>query len=119
MIWAGVAAASALGAVGRFGLMAGLEGRFDRGIPWGTAVVNLTGSVALGLLLGADPSNAALRLAGGGFLGSFTTFSSWMVEGIFILGTGGRREVMQALWWVVGMLVLGVAAFGVGVALAR
>lgn len=119
MIWLGVAATSALGAAGRFGLMAGFERRFDRGIPWGTAVVNLTGSLALGLLVGADPSNAMLRLVGGGFLGSFTTFSSWMVEGVFILGTGSRRQVWQATWWVAGMLVLGVAAFGAGVGLAR
>ena len=52
MIWLGVAATSALGAVGRYGLMAGFEQRFDRGIPWGTAVVNLAGALALGLLVG-------------------------------------------------------------------
>lgn len=119
MIWLGVAATSALGAVGRYGLMAGFERRFDRGVPWGTAVVNLLGSFALGLLIGADPSNTTLRLVGGGFLGSFTTFSSWMVEGVFILGTGSRRRAVQTTWWVAGMLVLGVAAFGVGAGIAR
>jgi len=119
MIWFGVAATSALGAVSRYGLMAGFERRFDRGIPWGTAVVNLTGALALGLLVGADPSNATIRLVGAGFLGSFTTFSSWMVEGVFILGTGSRRRLIETTLWVAGMLVLGVAAFGVGAALAR
>jgi CrcB protein len=119
MIWLGVAATSALGAASRYGLMAGFERRFDRGIPWGTVVVNLTGSVALGLLAGADPSDATLRLVGGGFLGSFTTFSTWMVEGAFILGSGTRRRALQTIWWVAGMLALGVVAFGAGVALAR
>ena len=97
----------------------GFESRFDRGIPWGTAVVNLAGSFALGLLIGAGPSDTTLRLVGGGFLGSFTTFSSWMVEGVFILGTGSRRRAIQTGWWVVGMLVVGVMAFGLGAGIAR
>ena len=87
-IWLGVAATSAIGAVGRYGVMAGFERRFDRGIPWGTALVNLAGAFALGLLVGADRSDATVRLLAGGFLGSFSTFSSWMVEGVFILGSG-------------------------------
>ncbi len=119
MIWLGVAATSAIGAVGRYGVMAGFERRFDRGIPWGTALVNLAGAFALGLLVGADRSDATVRLLAGGFLGSFSTFSSWMVEGVFILGTGSRRRIIQTGWWVAGMLVIGVVLFGVGAGLTR
>jgi hypothetical protein len=42
-----------------------------------------------------------------------------MVEGVFILGTGSRRRLIETTLWMVGMLVLGVAAFGVGAGLAR
>ena len=99
--------------------MAGLEQRFDREVPWGTAVVNLVGALLLGLLVGADPSESADRLLGAGFLGSFSTFSTWMVEGVFIAGTGTRRRLIRAGPWVVGCSCVGVAAFGLGQSLAR
>jgi fluoride exporter len=42
--------------------------------------VNLTGAFALGVLAGAAVSGDALRLAGTGLLGGYTTFSTWMLE---------------------------------------
>ena len=119
MIWLGVAATSAAGAVGRYGVMAGLEKRFDHGIPWGTALVNVIGALGLGLVVGSDPSENAARLLSAGFLGSFTTFSTWMVEGVFLAGTGTGRQLLRATLWVVGMLVLGVIAYGIGRTLGR
>ncbi|MGI9647959.1 MAG: fluoride efflux transporter FluC [Acidimicrobiia bacterium] len=119
MIWLGVAAASMAGAVGRYGVMAGLEGRLDRDIPWGTALVNVSAAFLLGLLAGSSPAENTARLLGAGFLGSFSTFSTWMVEGIFLAGTGTPRQLIRAGWWVGGMLAIGVAAFGWGHMLAR
>jgi CrcB protein len=119
MIWLGVAAASSAGAIARHSVMAGLEQRFDRDVPWGTAVVNLVGALLLGILVGADPSESAGRLWGAGFLGSFSTFSTWMVEGVFIVGTGTRPQLIRAGAWVVGLVVVGIAAFGLGQGLAR
>lgn len=107
------------GAVGRYGVMAGLEGRLDRGVPWGTAVVNLLAALLLGLLAGTGPAENTVRLLGAGFLGSFSTFSTWMVEGIFLAGTGAPRQMIRMAWWVGGMLAIGVAAFGLGYTLAR
>jgi len=119
MIWWGVAAASSAGAIARYSVMAGLERRFDREVPWGTAVVNLVGALLLGTLVGSDPSSGAIRLLGAGFLGSFSTFSTWMVEGVFIAGTGTRPQLVRAGAWVVGLVVVGIAAFGLGRSLAR
>mgnify|MGYP001820737506 CR=1 FL=1 len=119
MIWLGVAAASSAGAVARYSVMAGLERRFDREVPWGTAVVNLVASLLLGVLVGGDPSLSAGRLLGAGFLGSFSTFSTWMVEGVFIAGTGTRPQLVRAGMWVVGLAVAGVIAFGLGQSLTR
>jgi CrcB protein len=119
VIWLGVAATSAAGAVGRFSVMAGLESRFDRRIPWGTALVNLFGAFVLGAVAGSDPSGSTARLLGSGFLGSFTTFSTWMVESVFMAGNGTRTEAQRALLWLAGMLVGGIAAYGWGVGLAR
>jgi len=119
MIWLGVGAAAMAGAVGRYGVMAGLERRFDRIVPWGTALVNLVAAFLLGLMAGSGPAENTARLLGAGFLGSFSTFSTWMVEGIFLAGTGTPRQLFRMAWWVGGMLVVGVAAFGLGHTLAR
>lgn len=119
MIWLGVAAASGMGAIARYGVMAGMERRFDRRVPWGTAVVNLLGALVLGMLIGGDPGQDAGRLLGAGFLGSFSTFSTWMVEGVFLAGTGTRSQVIRAVAWLGGLVLLGVLAFGLGQTLTR
>ena len=119
MIWLGVAAVSSAGAIARYSVMAGLERRFDRQVPWGTAVVNLVAALLLGMLFGGDLSHSADRLLGAGFLGSFSTFSTWMVEGVFMAGTGTRAQLVRAGGWVVGLAVVGVIAFGLGQSLTR
>jgi len=119
VIWLGVAATSAVGAVARYSVMAGLERRFDRQVPWGTALVNLVAAFLLGLLVGSDPTESTGRLLGAGFLGSFSTFSTWMVEGVFMAGTGTRRQLLRTSVWLVGLLLVGIVAFGFGHSLAR
>jgi len=119
MIWVGVAALSGVGAIARHSVMAGLESRFDRRVPWGTALVNVVGALLLGMLVGSEPSTSAGRLLGAGFLGSFTTFSTWMVEGVFIAGTGTRSQLVRAGSWVLGLVAIGIAAFGLGQSLTR
>jgi CrcB protein len=86
---AGVAVLGGLGALARFGL----DGAISRGsFPLGTLAVNLTGAFLLGLLVGATTDETALRLAGTGFLGAYTTFSTWMLES-HRLGEEGRLRL--------------------------
>lgn len=47
-------------------------------MPWGTLLVNLTGSLALGLLASAAPP--VVTVAGAGALGTYTTFSKFAIE---------------------------------------
>jgi len=54
--------------------------RFGVHAPWGVLAINLVGAFLLGLLVGASPSGVAVIALGTGFLGSFTTFSTWIVE---------------------------------------
>jgi CrcB protein len=76
-----LALAGALGAVARFwvdGELTTRAGRIDR-VPRGTLIINLTGSFALGLLTGgvaAGAASAVVTIAGTGFLGGYTTFST-------------------------------------------
>jgi fluoride exporter len=48
--------------------------------PLGTLIVNLSGALALGLLVGLGASHRVMTLLGTATLGSYTTFSTWMLE---------------------------------------
>jgi fluoride exporter len=80
LVWCGVGALGALGALARFAVDSRVQERTRWDFPLGTLVVNLTGATALGCLVGADVGGDALLLAGTGFLGAYTTFSTWMFE---------------------------------------
>ena len=51
-----------------------------RDFPLGTLMINLTGTFALGLLVGVGATGNLLLLAGTATLGCYTTFSTWMLE---------------------------------------
>jgi CrcB protein len=100
-----------LGAVARFRLDSGVSARGDREFPLGTFTVNIVGSFALGLLTGADVTGSWLFVVGTGFLGSFTTFSTWMFE-TERLAEDGEETLAAANLALSG--VAGLAAAGVG-----
>jgi fluoride exporter len=79
-IWIGVAGLGGLGAVARFALDRFVLARAGRGFPAGTLAVNVSGSFLLGLLVGISLDGDAYLLAGTAVLGSYTTFSTWMLE---------------------------------------
>lgn len=115
VLW--VAIGGALGSVMRY-LIADALNRQDA--PWGTVVVNLLGSFALGLLVGwfaRRNADSLVRIAVGvGFLGGFTTFSAWAVESIALADSG---RMLGAAANVAGSMVLGLLAAGVGLAIGR
>ena len=80
VLWVGVALAGGAGALARFALDALVSERLGSGFPWGTLAVNVSGAFLLGLLVGATLHGDALAVAGTGALGSYTTFSTWMLE---------------------------------------
>lgn len=79
-VWIGAAALGGLGALLRFGLDELVQLRAGGELPVGTLLVNLLGSFGLGLLTGLSVTGDGLFLAGTALLGSFTTFSTWMLE---------------------------------------
>ncbi|TDE88815.1 CrcB family protein [Occultella glacieicola] len=116
-----VALGGAAGTLARYGLGHLLP--HDDGLPVATAVENLLGAFALGLLLEALVRRGAetrtrrlLRLGlGTGMLGGFTTFSSLALEVQQLLADG---QVALGLGYGLGSVVLGLAACLAGVALA-
>ena len=90
--WIAVAVLGALGAWLRFRVSGALP------VPLGTLAVNLSGSLFLGVLAGAGVGGDSLLVLGAGLLGSYTTFSTWMVDthGLF---EAGRRGAAAATSW--------------------
>jgi CrcB protein len=118
---AGIAGAGAVGALARFGLSAFLHRWQPAGFPTGTLVVNLLGCFLFGLvwsLLGHRiPLDAPVRATVFvGFLGSFTTFSTFAFETHHLLERG---EGGLALTSVVVSVAGGVALAWAGIALGR
>jgi CrcB protein len=78
--WIGLGLIGGVAAIARFRVDMFVQQRVDGEFPFGTLVVNLSGSLCLGILTGAGVGGDELLLLGTGALGSFTTFSTWMLE---------------------------------------
>lgn len=111
-----------LGAVARYVVTGAVQARVEGTFPWGTAVVNVTGALLLGVLTGAlrggfVPLDVGVVL-GGGFLGAYTTFSTWMVETLRLAESGGRSGfragAANVAWPLVAGLVGAVLGYVVG-----
>ena len=111
LLWLCVGVLGGLAAAARFLLDAVVSSGAGGQAPVGTLMVNLSGSVVLGLLVGVALAGDAYLLAGTAVIGSYTTFSTWMLESQR-LGEDGRRWILLAN--VAASLVLGVAAAALG-----
>jgi CrcB protein len=76
----GVALLGGCGAVARLLLSDAVARRWPGPFPLGIFAVNIAGSFLIGVFAGIVLSEDAFRLAGTAALGSFTTFSTWMVD---------------------------------------
>jgi CrcB protein len=135
-----VALGAAVGAPLRYLTDRLVQGHHGTGFPWGTYVVNVTGSFVLGLVTGAAPSPDVVALVGTGFCGALTTYSTFSYETVQLgsgqlgsgqLGSGqlgsGQRGSKQrrsgqrggrllAALNVVGSVLAGLGAAGLGLA---
>lgn len=110
-VWVGVAVLGGCGALARFGLTLLVADRLHPHLPLGTMAVNVSGAFLLGLLVGASLGGDGRLLLGAGALGSYTTFSTWMLETQRV-GEAGKGRL--ALANVVLSIVLGLAAVALG-----
>ena len=109
-----LAAAGALGVLARYGVATAVG---PTTFPWATLAINLLGSFALGVLVVLATDDVRL-IVGVGFLGAFTTFSTFSVDTVTMLRAG---RTSAALAYVALSLTGGVAmaALGYRVAVAR
>jgi CrcB protein len=103
----------ALGALVRFLVDRAIATRVDAVLPWGTLAVNVTGSALLGALAGAGAAlpDPVWQLAGVGFCGALTTWSTLGYETIRLVESGARR---YAVLNVTLSIVAGLAAAALG-----
>ncbi len=111
-----MALAGGLGAGTRFSVDTWVRPRVSTTLPWSTHLINVSGSLLLGLLVGVGTSDAGLTIVGTGFLGGFTTFSTSSVETAHLAIDGRYRAAFVNAFM---MLVLSVGAAAGGYALGH
>jgi CrcB protein len=111
LIWVAVALIGGAGSIARFLVDGAISSAAGRDFPLGTMVVNISGAVMLGLLTGLALGHDEALLAGTAAVGSYTTFSTWMLE---TQRLAEERQYRKAVVNVVISLVLGVASAAVG-----
>jgi fluoride exporter len=110
-VWIGVALLGGCASLARFGLTLLVTDRLRPRFPLGTLTVNLSGAFLLGLLAGTSLGGDARLVLGVGALGSYTTFSTWMLETQRV-GEAGRKRVAIANLLLSVALGLGAVALG-------
>ena len=106
--------AGALGALARYGVGLAVG---SRSFPWSTLAINLAGSFLLGAVVGADRFSPDVRVAVTvGFLGAFTTFSTFAFEATNMVRDG---RAPAALAYVAASVVVGLTAAAGGYSLTR
>lgn len=111
MTIAALLVAGAVGSWARYEVAGWVQRRSRSGRPLGTVVVNLGGTLALALLVVAEAAGAVsdrwVVVVGTGFLGAFTTFSTWMVESVHLGREGGGGGVRAGILNIADQLVAG------------
>ena len=109
------------GAITRYLVDGAVADRTGGGFPWGTLVINATGSFVLGLLFALTAERAILPadIRGPlmiGFLGAYTTFSTWMLESWGLIESGSYVAALANLG---GSIVIGLVAVAAGLIIGR
>ena len=119
LAWVGFVIAAAVGAPLRYLVDGAIAERAEGVFPWGTFVINASGSLVLGVLTGLGLYHAFPKvpkvILGTGFCGSYTTFSTFTYETVELLEEGAVNEAARNAF---GTLLVGAGAAALGLALA-
>jgi CrcB protein len=104
------------GGLARFQLGRLMSQKSKMAFPIGTFVINITGALLLGLVTSMDAGKNIYLLLGDGFLGAYTTFSTFMYEGFNLFQ---ENEKLNAFLYIIGSLVLGIIGCVIGFAIGE
>lgn len=114
-----VGAAGFIGSITRW-LIGRFFGQMSHHFPLGTLIINVSGSLLLGWFMAHatrhQMSDTTRAIIGTGFIGTYTTFSTYMYESDRLFSSGADTKGMAYL---VGSVALGLIAVKVGIMLAR
>jgi CrcB protein len=110
-VWAAVVVIGGAGSVIRFLVDGAVTSAAGRDFPLGTMAVNISGAMVLGVLAGLSLGSDQALLEGTAAVGSYTTFSTWMLESQRL---AEERQHRKVAFNVAASLVLGVAAAALG-----
>ena len=116
-----LAVGGAFGAVSRYLVQGWVQDLAGGRFPWGTFVVNISGSFALGLVFALAMDRAVLAPEVRvplmvGFIGSYTTFSTLMLESWVLVEEG---DLTRMLFNLIGSVAVGMVAVVAGLAVGR
>jgi CrcB protein len=116
LLFLAVAGGGFVGAPARYVLDRVITERVLSDAPWGTFVINIVGSVILGVVAGLSGhvSGVEMKLIGTGFCGAFTTFSTFTYQTLALFEEGSYSKAMAN---VLGSVALGLAAAAAGLAI--
>jgi CrcB protein len=106
-----VGVGGAIGSIARYRLGKFISERLDKFFPIATFIINITGAILLGIVSNLGVSSSIYLLLADGFLGAYTTFSTFMYEGVSLFQD--RRE-LNALVYILGTVLLGILGFTLG-----
>ena len=106
-----VAIGAIFGVLARFLFSSWMKKRWQMEFPLGTFLINLSGSFLLGLLIGSGADRHMQLLIGTGFMGSFTTFSTFKLENMELRLKG---KYPTLIWYLGLSYILGIGLAGVG-----
>lgn len=107
-----VAFGGAAGSLVRYSLGKFVREKSSSDFPIGTFIINITGAIMLGVVSTIGVSNNMMLLLGDGFLGAYTTFSTFMYEGFNLFQ---EKEKLNAFIYILCSLILGIVGYALGV----
>lgn len=107
-----VAVGGILGTLSRYKLSVAINSKTSGKFPLGIFIVNILGAFLLGLVLKYGDDKNVYTLLGDGFLGAFTTFSTFMVESFNLIK---EKRYGKAIVYIGGSYLLGLLGFFIAI----
>jgi len=106
-----LAVGGAAGSLVRYSLGKFISEKSKHSFPIGTFIINITGALLLGVVSTIGVGNNITLLIGDGFLGAYTTFSTFMYEGFNLFQ---EKEKLNAFIYILCTLILGTVGYAIG-----